>query len=295
MTGAQAHYLADGDRLHLHHGPIDLVLKAEGLQACVQAAYKAAAERFSHILAELVEELPYLRKPPGAYEFSSPVACRMKEAVAPHAERDFVTPMAAVAGSVAQEILECMRSAAEKQDPNGLRRIYVNNGGDIALYLGQGEDYSLLLASLEGEPLGRAQISHQDNICGIATSGRSGRSLSLGIADSVTVFADTAANADVAATLVANHVTLEGHSGISRAPASEIDPDSDLGERLVVVSCEGLDRSDTAQALDAGAKFAMQLQEDGLLHSAALFLNDQSRLIGPVSTFLTHQKVQNYA
>ena len=51
----------------------------------------------------------------------------------PHADiyRDanYVTAMASVAGAVADEILSVMRDAAD------LDRIYVNNGGDIALYL----------------------------------------------------------------------------------------------------------------------------------------------------------------
>ena len=46
-----------------------------------------------------------------------------------HRDEYYVTAMASVAGAVADEILSVMRDAAE------LDRIYVNNGGDIALYL----------------------------------------------------------------------------------------------------------------------------------------------------------------
>ena len=53
----------------------------------------------------------------------------MHAAVAPFAEESFITPMAAVAGAVADEILQAMRRAAP------LARAYVNNGGDIALHL----------------------------------------------------------------------------------------------------------------------------------------------------------------
>jgi uncharacterized protein len=76
---------------------------------------------------------------------------------------------------------------------------------------------------------GAIEITRDMPVRGIATSGRHGRSLSLGIADSVTVLAATAAAADAAATLIANAVDLPGHAAVRRAPACSLDPDSDLG------------------------------------------------------------------
>ncbi len=73
-----------------------------------------------------------------------------------------------------------------------------------------------------------ATIRAEDGIGGIATSGWRGRSFSLGIADAVTVLAETAAAADAAATIIANAVDLPGHPGIVRQPASSLQPDSDL-------------------------------------------------------------------
>ena len=46
MTGAQAALLADGRRLHLHHGPIDLVIEADGSPQEIQLAYAQARNRF---------------------------------------------------------------------------------------------------------------------------------------------------------------------------------------------------------------------------------------------------------
>ena len=68
---------------------------------------------------------------------------------------------------------------------------------------------------------------------GVATSGRHGRSFSLGIADAVTVLARTASQADAAATIIANAVDLPGHPAVRRMPANELQPDSDLGARPV--------------------------------------------------------------
>ena len=60
---------------------------------------------------------------------------------------------------------------------------------------------------------------------GIATSGWRGRSFSLGIADAVTVLAATAAEADAAATVIANAVDLPGHPAIdTRAGAASSRP-----------------------------------------------------------------------
>jgi len=95
-----------GGRLHLQHGPIDLVIEAWGERHEIAAAYEQAWRRFQDILETLVAELPILRRAVGpAYPLArGPVARRMVAAVWPH--RDvFITPMAAVAGSVADEML----------------------------------------------------------------------------------------------------------------------------------------------------------------------------------------------
>src|SRR4029077_20662993 len=128
---AQVSLLPDGRRLQLHDGPIDLVIEAFGATHEVNAAYQAAVARFVGVLDELCSELSVLRRPArnGGPQPSGVIAKRMAEAVAPYCERTFITPMAAVAGAVAEEILGSMKSAAK------LSRAYVNNGGDIALHL----------------------------------------------------------------------------------------------------------------------------------------------------------------
>lgn len=273
MTGPRAAMLPDGRRLHLQHGPIDLVIGADGETADIRTAYRAARDRFETILPELVEELTVLRRPleDGAWP-AGPVARRMAEAVAPHGDV-FVTPMAAVAGSVANAVLASMRDAAP-----ALRRIHVNNGGDIALWLAAGESYEIGLVAdpRDGRQIGTACLTAADGVGGIATSGRHGRSLSLGIADAVTVFAGSAAAADAAATLIANEVDLPGHPAIERAPACEIDPDSDLGERPAVVEVGRLSGDDIDAALTAGRRVADGMVRRGLIHSAALWLHGHS-------------------
>ena len=272
MTGPAA-ALLPGDRLHLQHGPIDLIIGADG--AARAQAFAAAAARFDGLLAELVAELPHLRAQVTADlpAPQGPVARRMHRAVRPHAGA-FVTCMAAVAGAVADEILAAMTAGAP------LSRAYVNNGGDIALHLAAGTGFSSAMAGLDGRDLGRIGISAEAGIGGIATSGAGGRSFSLGIADSVTVLAHSAAEADAAATLIANAVDLPTHPGIRRQPARDLQPDSDLGARLVVTGVPALPPARIAQALDAGAARAAGLRDDGHIAAAALFLQGGQRLVG---------------
>ncbi|SFU62603.1 hypothetical protein SAMN02799631_01542 [Methylobacterium sp. 174MFSha1.1] len=273
MDGPAHQILSDG-RLHLQHGPIDLVLRAYGAEAAVDEAHRAAVARFATILGELVAELPELRKPISERpRVEGAVARRMVAACRPH--RAFITPMAAVAGAVADEILEAMGEAAP------LDKAFVNDGGDIALYLTEGETLSVgVAADFSRGPVpavnGRVTLRHRDGIGGIATSGRQGRSFSLGLADSVTVLARNAAAADAAATLIANAVDLPGHPGVARTPATDLDPDSDLGARLVTVAVPALTGPEIEAALEAGRRRAAAMRDAGLIRSAALMLQGRS-------------------
>lgn len=271
--------LSDG-RLHLQEGPIDLIVEAFGAPEAVARAYDAAAACFQDVLPDLVAELPALRRPLGGHsDFDGPVARRMAAACA--AQRGvFVTPMAAVAGAVADHVLEAMTAAA------ALSRAYVNDGGDIALHLMPGESFACGLVAEVGAPhiAGRALIDAETAIRGIATSGRAtlgqgGRSFSLGIADAVTVFARSASAADVAATLIANAVDLPGHPAISRLPAVEIDPASDLGTRAVTTAVGALQAAEIAAALAAGRLAAEKMRAAGLIEAAVLFLRGQAELV----------------
>jgi len=268
-----------GERLHLHHGPIDIVLRGWGDAAQVDAAEQAAIARFDGLLEALVAELPELRRdvregpvPRGA------VARRMVAGCAPFAAQGvFVTAMAAVAGAVADELLAAMRRAA----PN-LRRAFVNDGGDIAVFTGPGEilEIGMIADAASISRDGTFRITQADGIGGIATSGRHGRSFSLGIADAVTVLARDAATADAAATLVANAVDLDSPA-VSRAPARALDPDSDLGDRPVTVAVGPLAAAEVEAALAAGQARAEAWCREGLIIGAALRLGGRMRVAGP--------------
>ncbi|GAB5505917.1 MAG: thiamine biosynthesis protein ApbE [Rhizobiaceae bacterium] len=273
MTGPQIAMLPDGRRLHLNHGPIDLIVQAFGPPDECELAYRQAAGRFRTVLEELVAELPALRAQvqPGT-RFAGPVARRMAAAVEPHAS-DFVTPMAAVAGSVADEMLAALVSG------RALERAYVNNGGDSALFLTPGTEMRLGIGATGNEFGDRIVIDAASPVRGVATSGWRGRSFSLGIADAVTVLARTAAEADVAATLIANAVDLPGHTAIRRRSARELQPDTDLGDREVTVAVGRLTAAEAREALSKGLAVAEDFRRRGLIHAAALALNGEKMLV----------------
>jgi len=280
MDAPQSALLPDGRRLHLQHGPIDLVIEAFGDREEVGAAYRQARDRFQTVLGELVEELPELRKPvgesAGRWTPAGPTAKRMMDAVWPH-RHVFVTPMAAVAGSVADEVMMAL------VDGRDLQKAYINNSGDIAIHLTSGQALRLgIVGELFRPTIGStAELTHDQPVRGVASSGWQGHSWSFGIADAVTVLADTAAAADVAATLIANAVDAD-HPAIERAPAATLDDHTDLGDALVTTAVGELDAGTVTAALDAGWAVASAMIECGRILGAALILRKKMQVVGEV-------------
>ena len=262
----------DRDRVHFQHGPIDLVIEACGKPAAVRAAYELAWQRFQGLLEGLVAELALLRSPvQQAQGVNGPVARRMVKACRPYGEV-FITPMAAVAGAVADEVLGALVMV-------GVDKAYVNNGGDIALHLNPGECFRVGVMSGLSQFAGDIAIRADSPVRGVATSGWRGRSFSLGIADSVTVLAASGAAADAAATIIANAVNIDDVA-IERRPASTIKDDSDLGERLVTVAVGRLPAHKVAAALANGHVEAQRLLDSGLIYGAALLLQGEAKVLG---------------
>ena len=330
--------LISGNRLHLQHGPIDLIIGADGAREQVELAYRAAVAAFPEILPALAGELALLRAPiagglplspaasgeraeagpswsaegegrpfgrclptglrradlkapvqvmeqvaaphpnplprKGGGEGISPVARRMIEAVWPFRDQ-FITPMAAVAGSVADEMLGIICRAAT------LDRAYVNNGGDIAIHLANSAIFTIgVVGDLTAPGIdARTTTRAGDGIGGIATSGWRGRSQSLGVADAVTVLARTAAEADAAATMIANAVNVDDPA-IRRLPAHEVKDDSDLRDLLVTVGVGQLSDEQRAKAISFGADRAGQILSKNLIVAAYIQLQDKMVVVG---------------
>jgi ApbE superfamily uncharacterized protein (UPF0280 family) len=260
-------------RLHFSHGPIDLLIQADGKADAIRAAHERAWRRFETILPELVSELAALQHPvDDACGVAGSVAQRMWRACHPF-RHGFITSMAAVAGSVAEEIASCYAHP-------GIDRAAVNNGGDIALYLSAGASYRVgictdIVTSTENAKRGKLQadgemlIEAHIPVRGIATSGWRGRSFSLGVADSVTVLAATASQADAAATVIANAVNVDDPR-VKRVPACDLKDNTDLGNMPVTTDVPRLESGVIDDALRAGLEQARRLQSAGLIFDAVL-------------------------
>jgi len=306
-SGAVAMRLNDG-RWHFQHGPIDLIIAADvapdAPASVLDSALKVAWQTFTGILGQLSVQLPVLRQPvcksspvqvppfSPLSDLPSPhapiwrcvqggVARAMLAACWPYAPHMFITPMAAVAGAVADVIVQ-----AFARQP-GIRRAYVNNGGDIALHIsgdaryrvGLYADLSRTTFPMAAEDLDGTFAIHADaNIRGIATSGWRGRSFSLGIADSVTVLAASGAQADAAATVIANQVNAD-HPAIERTPARLLKDDSDLADAAVTTQVGKLPDAIIEQALERGQRQANALLSAGLIAGAVLVLQGQRKVV----------------
>jgi ApbE superfamily uncharacterized protein (UPF0280 family) len=272
------------DRWHFQHGPIDLLLDVEARADIAERCIADCWRSFQDILSGLVAELAALRRPASdRLALQGPVARRMALACRPFADEVFVTPMVAVAGAVADELIGVFRRS-------GVSRASINNGGDIALHLAPGASYTVgVWSQIDRLPHagsthagldGRFAVDASMQVRGIATSGWRGRSFSLGLADSVTVLARSAAEADAAATLIANAVNCDA-PGIIRAPASQLKDDSDLGNLLVTVDVPALTAASRAAALASGRLRAEALRDRGLIYAAALFLQESVEVVQP--------------
>ena len=282
--GGPARARLDGRRWHFQHGPIDLVVEACGSASDEEEACERGWRRFETVLEELVAELALLRQPvERAVDIRGTVARRMLAGCWPH-RSCFITPMAAVAGAVADEVLAAMMDRAA-----GVSKAFVNNGGDIALYLGAGEAFRIGVVTRDVTrhghrvPLdGRFEVTAAMPVRGVATSGWRGRSWSLGIADSVTVLAADGAAADAAATMIANAVDID-HPAIERRRACEVDDNTDLGDRLVTVAVGRLPEAAVERALARGAAHAQALVDAALVWGAVLALRSRYRVVGGVA------------
>ena len=270
------------NRLHLQHGPIDIIAHVDAPEEVRKRLYTSASNRFSTVLVELVAEMDLLKHPWSADLPDPKGGIAQKMCFAVGGSDFFVTPMAAVAGAVADEVLEAMLNEAKNTDPclEEIQRMYVNNGGDIAFWLNAGESFSIGVVDNPGIPELNARVSlaYESPVRGIATSGWRGRSQSLGIADAVTVLAGSAAIADAAATLIANDVNVD-YPGILKRPASEVKDESDLGMLPVTVDVPPLPFDQISEALKRGAQTAGNFIRTGKIEAAYLSLQKQTLVV----------------
>jgi hypothetical protein len=192
-----------------------------------------------------------------------------------------MTPKAAVAGAVADEIADLI---FEDED---VSRVIVNNGGDIAIRLRGREIAKVGIIS----DLSRKEITHKllvdsgRNIGGVATSGFGGRSFTKGIASAAVVVASTASLADAAATLLGNTINVDDPV-IERQLAEEIYPGTDIPGHLVTTKVGNLSQYKIKEALEKGLIKVRELQDKGLIFGALLALKGEIKTTDTISPMI---------
>lgn len=260
-------------RVLVDHGPVTMTIQAAAAGAPLTPAAVAAGERALALLDELVRYLPTARRAVGELAAVPPgcpaVLDRMVSAVRLLEESDF-TPMAAVAGAIAELALEAAVAA-------GATRVIVNNGGDIALRVPPGDQLRVGIVSDLSTRLcaHMLPVTTESGIGGIATSGLGGRSLTKGIASAAVAIGRSASIADAAATAIANATNAE-HPHIQRCLAEEIDPGTDIRGHMVTLAARDVPDPIQEEALQNGARRARELFQRQVVLGWAIFVGHHS-------------------
>lgn len=253
--------------MFLEIGPASLVVIGEKDGKPYEFEEERLVEKVKEILNEIREYLPVLRQKANKIKnmkHMPDVPKKMVEAVKAIDEGS-LTPMAAVAGSVADALKAFLRT-------EGIDFISVNNGGDVSIFNSKGRSLKIDIGDIQtGESSSYLLNIEQFTDYGLATSGFGGRSFTLGLADSVTVVASTAAIADAAATFICNYTNMESEQVI-RQKASEIDPLTDIPDYFVTTIINQLNNSDIVQALNNGLAMATNIKKQKHIYDAIIKL-----------------------
>ena len=262
--------LPGGRAVLAENGPLRMVIQAwQGPDPRLELAMEAAKYAFD-CLKRVAGQLAVLkRRPADIIELpSEPISRVMIASVRAIGDAD-LTPMAAVAGSLADAVADWLFGL-------GLSRVIVDNGGDIAIRLAEGETIRVGL---------RPEIQHQQmshvltldgrhSSWGVCTSGLGGRSFTCGFASAVTAIARSSSLADAAATSVANACFVDG-ADVLQVPAEKLDPNTDIPGLLVTVKLGRLSPGQTAEALSKALKKAEQLTQKGVIWGAIVAIGKQ--------------------
>lgn len=242
-------------------GPMHLKVMAYREGAPFTKGARVAAEAAIYHFTELARVKDEAKRPIQTYSstWQYPAVLRRMIEACRRTKTPRITPMAAVAGAIAD-------FAAEAAVEAGSTKVLVDNGGDVAIRLGQGER-TRVGAKSQREVAGFdyvVELEASSAVGGVATSGLGGRSFTLGIASAAMAAAPSAAEADACATLIGN-ATLIDSPVIERSAAEEHDPDTDIKGYLVVDRVGDLAGAEIKLAIEQGLAEARRLAVLGAL------------------------------
>ena len=257
--------LSDGTVL-VDYGPMRMFISAsENGKPLVKLA-EEGAHLAIEVLEDLAKFLPVIKKKSLELEVEEAfpdVVRRMIEATKKMEESD-LTPLAAVAGTASDVVADFIFS-------KGATKIIVDNGGDIAIRLREGEVARVgVKTEIDAKhPTYLISIDSTMGIGGVATSGLGGRSFTKGIASAATVLSETASLSDAAATVIGNFTNIEDPR-ITKSLAEKIYPDTDIGGEWVTIKVGKLSQEKIEEALDRGLSKAYSICQKGLINGALI-------------------------
>jgi hypothetical protein len=245
------------------------------------------AEEGAHLAMSLLEDLAnylaVIKKKSVTLESKEgypEIVRRMINATQKIGEPD-LTPLAAVAGTTSELVADFIFS-------KGGTKVIVDNGGDIAIRLREGEMARVGVKTeiTAKHPAYLFSIDSTMGIGGVATSGLGGRSFTKGIASAATVLAERASLADAAATVIGNFTNVDDPI-ISRTLAERIYPDTDIAGEQVTVRVGKLSRKKIEEGLENGLSKAYSIQQKGLINEALISLQGKTVWTDSLNPWLT--------
>jgi len=229
---------------------------------------KEGAHLAMRVLEDLAKFLPLIKRKSKELEIEDTfpeIVRRMIEATKKMEEPD-LTPLAAVAGTASDMVADFIFG-------RGGTKIIVDNGGDIAIRLREGEvaRVGVKMEIDAKQPTYLISIDPTMGIGGVATSGLGGRSFTKGIASAATALSQTAAFSDAAATVIGNFTNVE-NPNIVRSLAEKIYPDTDIAGEWVTIKVGKLSQEKIEEALNKGLLKAYSICQKGLIKGALVAL-----------------------
>jgi len=265
------HTLPSGTVL-LDYGPMHMFISVFENGQPVIALAQEGAHFAMKVLEDLARFLPLIKKKSKALQVEDTfpdVVRRMIDATKKMEEPD-LTPLAAVAGTASDVVADFIFG-------KGGTKIIVDNGGDIAIRLREGEVARVgVKTEIDAkQPTYVISIDSTKGIGGVATSGLGGRSFTKGIASAAAVLSETASFSDAAATVIGNSTNVED-ANIARSLADEIYPDTDLAGEWVTTRVGELSQEKVKEALNRGLSKAYSICQKGLIRGALIALQGQA-------------------
>ena len=280
MSYEQSIAFIDGESVLAECGPMRLVIRAwKGNKPQIDLVREAAAKSFLYLervagfRSELSRPFADIKVQP-----QDDLVLEMVDSVAIIGDDD-LTPMAAVAGTIADAVANWLFE-------QGVTKAIVDNGGDIAVRLAEGESVTVgVRPRVTSRHISHViKLNSDRSAWGVTTSGVGGRSLTRGIASAVTVLSTKASVADAGATAIANACFVEDDR-IIQLPAAKIDPTSDLKDMLVTTEVGPLSSEKILAAINSARRKADDLSQKGIIDGAFIVLGSVYKMAGGMKRY----------